>query len=344
MQDPNEMELLIREFVRRYGGKLVWVVPVVVVIALLTSVFYSVQADSEGVVLRLGSYERTSEPGLHGKLPWPLEKVYEVPVQRVQSLEFGFSTVQPGRVTRYAATTQEQESVALMLTGDLNLAHVEWIVQYRINNARDYLFKIGGHPEAVEAINDTIRSVSEAVMRKLIGDVSVDEVITIGRDKIAMDAKLATQEMLDSFETGVEIVTVKLQSATPPEAVKDAFDEVNRARQNKERVINEAEGEKNRMIPAARGKRDQAILEAEGYRDKQVKTAKGQVNAFLAQLTEYEKAPEVTRTRLYLETMEEIMAGVDDKIVIDASVRGLLPFLDLSSAPQPTVPGKGGAK
>ena len=344
MQDPNEMEFLIREFVRRYGGKIAWAVPLVLVIALLSSVFYSVEADSEGVVLRLGSHNRTSEPGLHGKLPWPLEKVYEVPVQRVQSLEFGFSTVQPGRVTRYAATTKEQEKVALMLTGDLNLAHVEWIVQYRIKNAKDYLFKIGGHPEAAEAINDTIRSASEAVMRKLIGDVSVDEVITIGRDKIAMDAKVATQEMLDSFETGVEIVTVKLQSATPPEAVKDAFDEVNRARQNKERVINEAEGEKNRVIPAARGKRDQSILEAEGYKDKQVKTATGQVNAFLAQLEEYDKSPEVTRTRLYLETMEEIMAGVDDKIVIDESVRGLLPFLDLSSAPQPTVRGQGGAK
>ena len=138
-------------------------------------------------------------------------------------------------------------------------------------------------------------------MRKLVGDASVDEVITIGRDQIASDAKVEIQEMLNKFDTGVEVVTVKLQSATPPEAVKDAFDEVNRARQNKERVINEARGERNRQIPAARGKRDRAISEAQGYRDRVVKAMTGRVNAFQAQLTEYEKAPKVTRTRLYLD-------------------------------------------
>jgi len=189
-------------------------------------------------------------------------------------------------------------------------------------------------------VNDTIRSVSEAVMRKLVGDASVDEVITIGRDQIASDAKVQIQEMLNKFDTGVEVVTVKLQSATPPEAVKDAFDAVNRAKQDKEREINKARGERNRQVPAARGKRDRAVSEAEGYRERVVKTMTGRVNAFLAQLAEYEKAPEVTRTRLYLETMEEILSAVDSKIIIDESVRGLLPFLNLGE----DASDKGGAR
>lgn len=311
-----------------------------VVLWVLSSVFYSVEADSEAVVLRLGKHVRTTDPGLHLKLPWPLETVYRVPVQRIQSLEFGFATLAAGRVTQYAPTTQEQETMARMLTGDLNLAHVEWIVQYRIRDSFNYLFKIGGHPDADVAIADTIRGVSEAVMRKLVGDASVDEVITIGRDQIARDAEEEIQQMLDTFETGVEIVTVKLQSATPPEAVKDAFDEVNRARQNKERVINEARGERNRLIPAARGQRDRAISEAEGYRERVVRMATGQVNAFLAQLTEYDKAPEVTRTRLYLEVMEQVLGQVDSKLVVDDSLSGVLPLLDLQAAP----PTQGGGQ
>ena len=177
-------------------------------------------------------------------------------------------------------------------------------------------------------------------MNVLIGDASIDEVITIGRDQIASDAKVGIQDMLNKFETGVKVVTVKLQSATPPDEVKDAFDAVNRAKQNKEQVINEARGERNRQIPAARGKRDQAISEAQGYRERVVKATTGRVNAFLAQLAEYEKAPEVTRTRLYLATMEEILAAVDSKIIIDESVRGLLPFLNLGE----NASNKGGAR
>ena len=311
----------------------------------MSSILYIVNADEEGVVLRFGQYLKpTQPPGLHAKLPWPIETVYIVPVQKIQSIEFGFATITPGRVTRYAPASEEQETVARMLTGDLNLAHVEWVVQYRIKDAYKYLFKIGGDSDPNLSMNDMIGSVSESVMRKLVGDASVDEVITIGRDEIATQAKDEIQEMLDGFETGVDIVTVKLQSATPPEAVKDAFDEVNRARQNKERVINEARGMLNSKIPAARGKRDQMISEAEGYKARVVMTMKGRVNAFQAQLAEYEKAPEVTRTRLYLATMEKILSQVDSKIVIDESVRGLLPLLDLG-ADGPVGPSqKGGAR
>ncbi|MCF7957446.1 MAG: FtsH protease activity modulator HflK [Phycisphaerae bacterium] len=301
----------------------------------LFSTFYSVEADSEAVLLRFGKYARTTAPGLHGKLPWPVERVYQVQVQKVQSLEFGFSTQVAGQKTRYAPQSSRHEQVANMLTGDLNLAHVEWIVQYRIKDAFNYLFKIGGNQETAINIDDTIRAVSEAVMRELVGDASVDEVITIGRDKIASDAKVKVQKMLDSYGTGIEIITVKLQSATPPESVKDAFDEVNRAPQNKERVINEARGERNSKIPAARGLRDRTITEAEGYRERVTRIIAGQVNAFLSQLKEYDKAPEVTRTRLYIETMEQIYSQTGDKIIIDKSVQGVLPFLDIGTNHSP---------
>ena len=174
--------------------------------------------------------------------------------------------------------------MARMLTADLNLAHVEWVVQYRIKNPEHYLFKIGGgrRGNPVSNAHDLIGDVSEAVMRRITGDASVDSVITIGREQIASDAKEEMQQMLDGFEAGIRIEGVKLQSATPPEPVKDAFDAVNRAKQSKERVVNEAKGERNRLIPAARGKRDRAIAEAEGYALRVKMEAQGRANAFLS--------------------------------------------------------------
>ena len=330
-----EFEVYLQQLWRRHQHR-IWIIPVVIaVVLLIASVLYSVDADSEGVILRFGQYVRSSAPGLHTKLPWPIETVHKVPVARVESLEFGFATLQAGKTTRYAPASAYHLAVATMLTGDLNLAHVEWIVQYRIADARDYLFKIGGANIPRMAVGDVIRDVSEAVMRKLVGDSSIDEVITIGRFKIAQDAKQAIQKVLDDFETGVEVVTVKLQAATPPSAVKDAFDEVNRARQRKERVVNDALGERNQRVPAARGQRDRAILEAEGYRERVVREMTGRVNAFLAQLEQYNKSPEVTRSRLYLETMEQVLTQVDQKIIIDKAVRSMLPLLNLDESQGP---------
>lgn len=343
-QTPNDAAVIIRYYVQRYRGRILLVLVGLLVMWGLGSVFYSVEADSEGVVLRFGRYTDTTQPGLHMKWPWPVETVMVVPVQKIQTLEFGFATVQPGQFTRYAPSTTDQETMARMLTGDLNLAHVEWIVQYRIKDAQHYLFRIGGHRNTGVAVENTIRNAAEAVLRKLVGDRSVDEVITRGREEIATEAKQDIQHMLNNFEAGVEIVTVKLQSATPPEAVKDAFDAVNRARQNKERVVNEARGERNRVIPAARGQRDRVISEAEGYRERVVLEMTGRANAFLAQLAEYEKAPEVTRMRLYLEAMEEVLANVDGITVIDESVRGLLPMLNLDAAAPPAEGRKGGVR
>lgn len=331
---------------------------------LLLTVFYRVDASDQGVVLRFGKHVRTTEPGLHTKLPWPIEQVHEVSVRRIQTLEFGFETEEPGRITEFAPTGPEHLDVAEMLSGDLNLANVKWVVQYRVKDPASYLFHIGDveriRPESLPsgvdydpnaAVPDMIRDVSESVLRKLVGDTSVDAVLTFGRETIAASAKLEIQEMLDGsesgeedFESGIEIVTVKLQSTAPPEEVKDAFQEVNRARQNKERVVNEAEGERNRQIPAARGKRDQAISEAEGYKAKIVLTTEGKINAFLAQLAEYEKAPEVTRTRLYLETMQEVLGGVDQKTIVDDSMQGVLPLLNLDQGDSRSITGEGGAR
>lgn len=315
-----------------------------VVLLAVMSMFYRIDASDEGVILRFGKKVDTAMPGLHWKLPWPVDKVYKVPVQRIQVMEFGFATQSAGRRTRYAETSKDDLGVAEMLTGDLNLGHVEWIVQYRVKDSGDYLFNVGGAEvapwalmggdeyEANPAVPDTIRDVSESAMRKLVGDSSIDYVLTIGRDQIAKDAEAMIQHELDGFQAGVDIVTVKLQTTSPPTAkVQDAFQEVNRARQKKERVVNEAQGERNSKIPAARGAKDKAIAEAEGYQNRVVLETTGAVNAFLDQLTEYEKAPEVTRKRLYLEAMEKILRNVGNKTIIDDSVRGVVPLLDLNS-------------
>ncbi len=329
---------------RQYGGLFLGIAVLLLVGVLLSTMFYRVEATDEAVVLRFGRQHATANPGLNFKAPWPIDKVYHVPVRSIQSLEFGFSTERAGRRTKYSAQSKQQLDVTEMLTGDLNLAHLEWVVQYRIKDAANALFKMGGvggdswmtaSAEGSLAVNpavpDTIRDVSESVMRKLVGDISIDSVLTLGREQIAFDAKEAIQEMLDQYEAGVEIVAVKLQTTEPPAAVRDAFQEVNRARQLKEKTVNEAEGQRNRQIPAARGARDKAISESEGYKERIILETKGRINAFLSQLKEYEKSPDVTRTRLYLETLEEVLQSVGEKTIIDESVEGVLPLLNLDT-------------
>ena len=325
-----------------------------IVAMLLYTSFYRVDASAEGVVLRFGKKVRVVSPGLQMKMPWPIESVYTVPVMKIQSLEFGFRTVSPDRKTVYAKRSNELDDVADMLTGDLNLAHVEWIVQYQISDSAKSLFNVGGDDGGYymqrltksginPAIPDTIRDVSETIMRKLVGDRSVDSALTMGREEIANEAKRNIQEMLDEYDIGVQIVTVKLQTTSPPESVKDAFQEVNRARQNKERVVNEAEGERNRQIPAARGRRDQMISEAEGYRELNVLETQGLISAFESKLAEYEKAPEITKQRLYLEAMQEVLSSVGSKTIIDDSVNQMLPILNIGEA-TPGNPLRGNSK
>ena len=296
---------------------------IIAAIALVATSLYTVDADSEAVLLRFGRNVGIFGPGLHFKLPFGIDRAYIVPVRKVEVLEFGFQTSHPGRRTIFAPRTNEMKSQSLMLTGDLTGAAVQWTVQYRIKEVLDYL-------QNVEDVPDSIEDVSEAVMRRLVGDRSVDEVITVGREELAVEARDATQKVLDQYGCGVELVALTLKNATPPDPVKDAFDAVNRALQDKDRLINEALGERNKIIPAARGKRDQVIKEAEGYYERKTKEATGDSNAFLARWAEYQKAPGPARARLYLEAMEEVLSGAGDKIVIDEQLKGIVPLLDVA--------------
>lgn len=285
---------------------------------LLASGFYTIDADEVGVIQRFGKYIRTTDPGLHLKIPLGVEAVKKVKVQRVFKEEFGFRTAQAGVQTRYVEGSLLEES--LMLTGDLNSAVVEWIVQYRIKDPVKYLFH-------VRNVEETLRDVSQSVMQLVVGDRSVDEVIVLSRSEIEDDALQLTQKSLDEFETGLDVVTVKLQDVNPPEPVQPAFNEVNQARQEKERIINEAMEAYNKVIPQARGQAEQTLRQAEGYATNRVNRARGDAEKFLAVWREYTKARDVTRRRIYLETMLEIMPKLNNIYVVDEAQKGLIPLL-----------------
>ncbi len=302
------------------GRSLLYIVIGVLVIWFLISSFYSVDAEEVGIIQRFGKYVRQTEPGLHLKLPWGIESVTKVKTQRVFKQEFGFRTVRAGVETQYSQGDYEIES--LMLTGDLNVALVEWIVQYRIKDPVAYMFNVRN----VEA---TLRYVSEAIMRQVVGDRSVDEVIILTRKEIALRASELMQELLDEYKTGIDIVTVNLQDVNPPEPVQPAFNEVNEARQEKERIINQAWERYNSAIPKAKGQAEQTIQSAEGYATNRVNRAEGDANRFEAVWREYNRAEDVTRRRLYLETMNEILPKVKKKYIIDQDSDNFLPLLDL---------------
>ena len=300
-----------------------WVVGAVIGIVgiiLLTTSFYQVGTDEEGVIQRFGKYTGTTQPGLHLKIPFGVDKVTKVPVRRVQKEEFGFRTVTPGVRTEYVRGKAIDES--LMLTGDLNSAVVEWIVQYRVGDPVDYLFK-------VMEVRTTIRDVSESVMRQVVGDRSVDEVIILSRREVAQEAKQRLQENLDAYETGIHVVTVELKDVNPPDPVKPAFNEVNEAKQEMERMVNQAWETYNKAVPKASGEAERTIRQAEGYALNRVNRAKGDANKFLAVWKEYNRSQDVTRRRLYLETMDEILPKIDKKYIIDSEQKGLLQLLRL---------------
>lgn len=287
------------------------------VVGLIRTSFYTVDPDEEAVIIRFGEYVGTSQPGLHFKLPLGIDDVILVKTKRVLQQEFGFRTRNTsGRRTTYDEKNFDIES--LMLTGDLNVADVEWVVQYQIADPFKYLFQTSA-PER------NIHDVSESIMRRVVGDRLVTEVLTTGRVEIATEAKDLMQEILDKYDMGVKVVTVKLQDVNPPDVVKKSFNEVNAAKQEQEKVINQAEEAYNRVIPEARGKAEKLISEAEGYAKAQVNEAEGDAQKFSAILTEYRRAPSITRKRIYLETMESILKKVKDITVVDESVKGVLP-------------------
>lgn len=290
------------------------------IIVLWTS-FYTVPAESEGVVLRFGKFHTTVNPGLHFKIPLGVDEVSVLPTRRQLKLEFGFYT---SGYTNPDQPTMQQVEEKSMVTGDLNAALVEWVVQYRISDPKEYLFDVRNPAQ-------TLRDLSEAAMREVIGDRTVDEVITIGRQDIEVAALTRMQELAKRYHLGVRVDQVQLKNVNPPREVQASFNEVNRAQQDRENAINIANGDYNQAVPRARGEADQTIRGAEGYRFKRVNEAEGDVASFNAMLQEYSKAPEITRTRLYLETMGEVLPTMGPKIIIDDSMKQLLPILPLST-------------
>jgi membrane protease subunit HflK len=307
----------------RPSPRLLLVVAVVLAgLLLLITGYYQVEPDEVGVVQRFGRFVRTTDPGPHLKIPFGVEKVTKVPVKRQLKMEFGFRTLRAGVQSQFDTTSPEVIQEAVMLTGDLNVAVVEWIVQFRIDDPEAFLFNVRNVP-------DTFRYMSEAVMRQVVGDHSVDEVLTIGRESIALQAKDELQKLCTSYEIGIEVLQLVLQDVNPPDPVKPAFNEVNQAIQEKERAINEAWAEYNQEVPKAKGEAEQMIRGAEGYALERVNNAEGDAKAFEALYAEYRRAPDVTRRRMYLETMGDLVPKLGRKLVLDEKLRGVLPLLQL---------------
>ncbi len=290
--------------------------------------------EEAGVVLRFGAYSRSMPSGLHFKIPFGVERVIKVPVERQLKEEFGFRTARAAVRTRYESGDYSNES--LMMTGDLNLASVEWIVQYRIQDPYNFLFKMV-QPE------QTLRHMTEAVMRQVIGDRSVNEVLTFGRQEISAKVKVDLQDLCTQYENGIRIEQVVLQDVNPPDPVKPAFNEVNEAQQERERLINQARAEYNQVIPRARGEAEQTVQQAEGYATDRVNRAKGEAAKFNSVFTEYAKAPEVTRRRIYLETMAQVLNTSGRKVIMDEGASGVLPLM-LFGEDGLQIGGKGGGK
>jgi membrane protease subunit HflK len=299
---------------------------VVLALILVWSSWYTVQPEETAVVQRFGRVVRTAGPGLHFKFPYGIERVRLVPTARVLKEEFGFRSLVPGQRTQYSSQDFEQES--LMLTGDLNVIDVEWIVQYRIADPVRYLFQ-------VREPRQTIRDLSEAIMRRTVGNRVASDVLTVGRVAVSAEVKEAMQATLDAYHTGVHLVTVELQDVTPPDPVKPAFNEVNEARQDKERMINQAQEQANREIPKARGEAARTVTEAEGYALERVNRAKGEAERFIAVLKEYEGARRVTRRRLYLEALGDVLPGTKALYVVDGDQKALVPWLSMSPGEPP---------
>ncbi|SFO18462.1 protease FtsH subunit HflK [Algoriphagus ornithinivorans] len=294
-------------------------------IALFTSI-RTVGPEEEGVVIQLGQYNRTVNPGLNFIIPFWIERMYKIPVQRQLKQEFGFRTTRAGTQTEYTKTGFGDES--MMLTGDLNLTDVEWVVQYRITNSYNFLFK-------VRNAEKTLRDMSESVMRKVVGDRTVNEVLTVGRQEIATTVEGLLQELCDEYENGIRIDQVVLQDVNPPEPVKPSFNAVNQAQQERETLINQAEAEYNRVIPRARGEAEETIQLAEAFALNRVNRAKGEAERFNALYEAYIKAPEVTKQRIYLETMEKILPKIGNKIIVDEKGNNVLPLLNIDKAKSP---------
>lgn len=319
----NQSQANVQSFLHAGGPRVFLILGFLSLIVFgLWSAYYTVPSDSVAVVQRFGKYLKTIPPGLHFKFPFGIDIATIVPVKRQLKQEFGFTT--PGTTDPYQSPRNHHgKRETEMVTGDLNAALVEWVVQYRVSDPVKFLFE-------VREPSETLRYVSESVMREVVGDRTVDEVITIGRQEIESEALTKMQSLSTKYAMGLSIDQVQLKNINPPLPVQESFNEVNQAQQEKEKLINEARRDYNKVIPLAEGEKDQRIREADGYRLKRINEAEGDAARFNALFAEYEKAPEVTRRRIYLETLQNIMPTLRSKIIVDGQMKSILPLLNLN--------------
>jgi len=306
-------------------GRLGVIIGLLFLANILYSAFYTIAPGEKGVVLRFGKYVKTTTSGLNFKLPF-VDEVIKVDVENVRKEEFGFRTKIPGQRTEYEKTGFDAES--LMLTSDRNVIDLEWIIQYKVQDPVFFAFK-------VKDVKQAVRDISEVALRRIVGNMTFDYVLS-NREMLAAATQREVQESLDRYQAGVKIVTVQLQDVNPPEKVKPAFNEVNEADQDMKRLVNEAEEAYNREVPKARGDAKKMLEEAQGYAVERVNLAQGEASRFLAILKEYKGGQDVTRRRMYLETMQEVLPKVSEIYVVDGNKGGLLPFLDVRGGTKST--------
>jgi membrane protease subunit HflK len=333
-EDPLEvLRTMWEQFRRRFGGggraRLnPWLIVAIVLLLYALSGIFIIAPDERGIILRFGRVVREADPGPGYHLPWPFEEVLKPSVTQIRKAEFGFRTVDVGPPARY----RSEDAEALMVTGDENIVKLQFIVQYKVKadprGATDFLFNVRDPQK-------TVRDAAEAAMREVIGRDAIDDALTEGKERIQMDAQRLLQTIFDRYQLGLEVATLKLQDVDPPDQVADAFKDVISAQQDKERLINEARGYANDVVPKARGQAAQLLNEAEGYAAAKVQDASGAAQRFVALHDEYTKAKEVTRQRLYLETMEEVLARMNKILLDDLAGKQVVPYLPLDQVFKP---------
>ncbi len=325
---PQDLEEIIRWLTQRLRSApsssfrlIAGIIALAVLIAIGLNSYYTVDPQETAVVQRFGQYVGTADAGLHFKIPFGIDSVNIVVTGRVLQREYGYRTTKPDVRSQFVEKGYEDES--LMLSGDLNVINLQWTVQYKVKDPVEYLFKVNG-------VESTLDDISESVMRRIVGNRYSDEVLTVGRASIADQSRGEIQEIMDLYKTGLQIVAVKLQNANPPDPVKPAFNEVNEARQEKERMINDAQQAYNQKIPRASGEARQTVTQAEGYALERVNRSEGEAKRFTDILAEYEKSPDITRRRMYLDSFEALMGRIDHLYVVDETQKNILPLLDLN--------------
>ncbi|MEE4329775.1 MAG: FtsH protease activity modulator HflK [Wenzhouxiangella sp.] len=325
-QGPPDLSAVFKKKGGSAGRVVAGAIVVLALIAGAMSSFYTVQPEERAVVKRFGAVIGINDPGLHFKIPFGVDQVQFVATERVLKQEFGFRTTGTRSSGQTAYSSEPFEDESLMLTGDLNMIDVEWVVQYRIDDPIKFLYRM-------REPTRTLRDISESVMRRIVGNMLGSEVLTIGRVDIQQRARGEIQELMDGYDAGIRISTVEMQDVVPPPAVQPAFNEVNEARQERERMINEAQKRVNQEIPNAEGAALRTVAAAEGYATERVNRALGESARFTAVLEEYQRAPAVTRSRLYLEALGEVLPEIGQILVVQDGQVGPLPLLDVNRTP-----------